>query len=228
MKRQARSPHRKKGVFLITAGPTVEPIDPVRFISNHSTGRMGYELAVAAIARNYKVIMIHGPMDFTLPRAIKSIRVSTAVEMRRRVLENFSKADYVVMAAAVCDFRAAYVSRRKIKKGREKTYWLKLARNPDILKELGAKKGRQVLVGYALETDRPLENARKKLRTKKLDFIVTNTIGDSSSPFGNGLTSVSLLARDGRYKRIRRSSKRAIASQLLDFITAYEERGKTK
>jgi phosphopantothenoylcysteine decarboxylase/phosphopantothenate--cysteine ligase len=214
--------HRKKGVFLIAAGPTVEPIDPVRYISNYSTGSMGYELALAALNRNYKVIFIHGPIDLTLPRTIKAIKVDTALEMRRRVLDNFKAADYVVMAAAVCDFRAASVASSKIKKDGKSDYWLKLNRNPDILKELGAKKGRQVLVGYSLETDSPLENAKKKLRTKKLDFIVANTISRSSKPFGSGLKSVTLLARDGRLKRIKDAPKREIASQLLDFITGYK------
>ncbi|MBN1871310.1 MAG: phosphopantothenoylcysteine decarboxylase [Candidatus Omnitrophica bacterium] len=218
----AKGPRAKK-VFLITAGPTVEPIDPVRYISNRSTGRMGYELALAAIKRNYKVILIHGPVSFKLHGAIMSIEVSTASEMRKRVLEHFSRADYVIMAAAVCDFRPARVSRRKIKKHGRKEYWLRLKQNSDILKELGARKERQVLVGYSLETEKPVENAMRKLRSKKLDFIVANVVGKRSNPFGDGPSNVLLLGKKGVLRRIKNARKRDIASQLSDFITGYKE-----
>ena len=209
---------KSKKTILITAGPTIEPIDPVRYISNYSTGRMGYEIAIVAKKRNYNVVLINGPTSLDAPKGIKSISVKTALDMRRKVLKFFRRADYVVMAAAVSDFRPAAVSKNKIKKISKKAFSLKLIRNPDILSELGRVKGRRILVGYSLETDKPIKNAEEKLKSKNLDIIVVNKIGKRCNPFGPGIKDIAIIDRRGEISAIRAASKRGIAEVLLDKI----------
>ncbi|MBU4377294.1 MAG: phosphopantothenoylcysteine decarboxylase [Candidatus Omnitrophica bacterium] len=204
--------------FLITAGPTIEPIDPVRYISNYSTGEMGYALAVAAKKRGNKVVLISGPTALKPPKGIKFIPVKTAFEMRRAVLRHFRGADCVIMTAAVADFRPADFSGEKLKKGTKKEYFLRLLRNPDILSELGKRKGSKVLVGYSLETDNHMENTRSKMKSKNLDLIVANKAGKLSSPFGKGKKDLTIISRKSGRTAFKAVSKEKISHILLDKI----------
>lgn len=214
-KEATKSPSKRKTI-LITAGPTIEPIDPIRYISNYSTGRMGFELARAAKKRNYNVILISGPTLLSPPKGVRFISIKTALDMRRAVLKFIKSADYVVMAAAISDYRPTIVSKKKIKKLSRKTFSLKLIRNPDILAELGKRKRGRILVGYSLETERPIKNAKKKLRSKDLDMIVVNKIGRRFNPFGPGAKDVAIIDRRGIIETLRDASKAKISSFLLD------------
>ena len=207
----------KKKTILITAGPTIEPIDPVRYISNYSTGVMGYEIAKVARKRGYKVMLISGPTSLKAPKGVRLISVKTAFEMRKAVFKFFGLADCVIMAAAVSDFHPVSFSKKKIKKLTKKKFSLKLKKTPDILLELGKKKGRRFLVGYSLETERPIENAKKKLASKNLDFIVVNKIGRKTSPFGTGQKDIAIIDRK-KTEVFRGVSKRGVARLLLDKI----------
>ncbi len=204
--------------FLITAGPTIEPIDPVRFISNYSTGEMGYTLAAAAKERGNKVILISGPTALKPPQGVKFVSVNTALEMRDAVLRHFCDADCVIMTAAVADFRPAHFSARKVKKWAKKEYSLRLLGNPDILSELGRKKGSKILVGYSLETDDHIENSRDKMKMKNLDIMVVNLINRRSSPFGGGKKNFVIISRTGGASALKAVSKQKISHILLDKI----------
>ena len=210
-------PARRKTI-LITAGSTVEPIDPIRYLSNYSTGKMGYELAKTAKRRGHKVVLISGPSSLRPPRGARFIPVKTAIDMKKAVSFFFKRADCVIMAAAVSDFRPASFRRSKIKKLSRKTFSLKLKKNPDILSGLARIKGRRILIGYSLETDRPIENAKKKLRSKKLDIIVVNKAARKSDPFGPGAKDIAIIDRKGDIKRVKSASKAKIAHMLLDII----------
>ena len=213
----SKNPSKKKTI-LITAGPTIEPIDPVRYLSNYSTGRMGFELARAAKGRNYEVILISGPTSLKPPEGVQFISIKTALDMRKEVFKFFKRADCVVMAAAVSDFRPASVSKKKIKKFSRETFSLKLKRNPDILSELARIKGQRILVGYSLETERPIENAKKKLKSKNLDIIVVNRPIKKSTPFGPGAKDIAIIDRKGHIKTLKSASKAKIARLLLNRI----------
>ncbi len=202
--------------ILITAGPTIEPLDPVRYLSNYSTGRMGYEIAKAAKKRGYKVILISGPTSIKPPEGIRFIPVRTAVEMKKAAFKFFKSADCAIMAAAVSDFRPAQFYRKKIKKLSKKALSLRLKRNPDILSGLGRIKGRRLLAGYSLETDSPVKNAKKKLISKNLDLIVANPVGRGFDPFGPGAKDIAIIDINGNALRLRNSSKAKIANILLD------------
>ncbi len=208
-------PSRKKTI-LITAGPTVEPIDPVRYLSNYSTGRMGYELAEAAKKRDHRVILISGPTSLKAPKGVQFVPVKTALDMRREAFKFLRGADCVIMAAAVSDFRPASFRKSKIKKFSKETLSLKLKRNPDILSELARIKGRRILAGYSLETDKPIKNAEKKAKSKSLDLIVVNRAGKKFHPFGPGAKNIAIIDRKGGIKRLKSASKARIANILLD------------
>lgn len=209
---------KPKKTILITAGPTIEFIDPIRYLSNYSTGRMGFELAKVAKKRNYKVILISGPTPLPIPKGVRFISIKTALDMRKEVFKFFKYTDCVVMAAAVSDFRPASFSEKKIKKLSKKTFSLKLKRNPDILASLGKKKDGRILVGYSLEAERPIENAKKKLKLKNLDIIVVNRIGKRLNPFGLGAKDIAIIDRKGNIQKLSGVSKAKIASYLLDRI----------
>jgi len=200
--------------ILITAGPTIEPLDPVRFLSNHSTGEMGFELARAAKRKNHHVILISGPTRLTSPRGIRFVRVNRALEMQRAVFRFFGRADCVIMAAAVADFRPASVSNTKIKK-KGGSLSVRLKRNPDILSALGEKKGKRVLIGFSLDTKGLLDSAKNKLKSKNLDIIVANKAGNDLDPFGSGSKDVFIIHKNGRVKAIKKASKRKIAGVIL-------------
>ncbi len=202
--------------ILITAGPTREHIDPVRFITNHSTGKMGFALAQRAVIRGAKVVLISGPTNLRPPSGLyKFEAVQTAQEMMDRVLENYSDADIVIKAAAVGDFKPKQVFAEKIKKTSDKLI-LELDRNPDILYELGQRKTHQILIGFAAETQHIEKYATDKLKDKNLDFIVANNITQEGAGFGSDTNIVKIFYRDGRIEELPSMLKRDVADLILD------------
>jgi len=206
----------KRPLVLVTAGPTREHIDPVRFISNHSTGAFGYEIAGEAIKRKCRVVLISGPTFLKPPKGAKFIRVESALDMSRAVKKESALADYIFMAAAVSDWRPEGYFGKKIKrKGGSGSRAIKLVENPDILKELGSDK-RYCLVGFALETEALAANALRKLREKNLDIIVANRLRKGKGPFGPGKTDILLIDRLGGHKAYAGMAKRELAKIILD------------
>lgn len=195
--------------ILVTAGPTREYLDDVRFLSNPSTGRMGYACAEVAAREGHQVTLVSGPVDLPSPRGVKVLRVVTALEMHRAAMKAYASADAVIAVAAVCDYRPDRRHPGKMKKGAA-TVTLKLRRNPDILAEMGRKKGSRVLIGFALEVQEPRAHAADKLRRKNLDAIVLN----SPSTFGRGAADATLITADGIAVR-RAIGKRALAERLV-------------
>ena len=203
--------------ILITAGPTQEPIDPVRYISNRSSGRMGYALAEAAAARGANVVLISGPVHLTAPRGVRRIPVRTAEEMRTQVFENLASASIIVKCAAVSDFRVSRIAEQKIKKTSARVS-LELDPTPDILSELGRKKGDRLLIGFAAETENLEPEARRKLETKNCDMVVANLVGGATSGFESERNEVLLVLRTGESVPVPSASKRDIAERILDQI----------
>jgi len=202
---------------LVTAGPTEEPIDPVRFISNRSSGKMGYAVAAAAAMRGARVTLVSGPVSLRTPRNVTRVDVRTAREMAAAVTAEFPSADLLVMAAAVADFAPVRASARKIKREESagKGLVLELAENPDILKTVGAAKGGQVIVGFALETENGEANARRKLAAKNLDMIVLNNPLDEGAAFGGDTNVVTIISAAGGAERLPRMAKIDVAHALL-------------
>lgn len=200
---------------LLTAGPTQEPLDPVRFISNRSSGRMGYALAEAAAVRGARVILISGPVHIPPPRGVEVIHVRTAREMRDKVFENLAPATIVIKSAAVADFHLAKVSDQKIKKTAARIS-LELDPTPDILAELGRKKGDRLLIGFAAETQNLQQEARRKLESKNCDMVVGNLVGGSETGFESEHNEVLLVTRTGETLPLAKASKRDIADQIFD------------
>jgi phosphopantothenoylcysteine decarboxylase/phosphopantothenate--cysteine ligase len=204
---------------LVTAGPTVEDIDPVRYVSNRSSGRMGYRLAEAARDRGAKVVLVSGPTSLEAPHGVDVVSVRSAEEMQRAVADRAAAANVVIAAAAVSDYRPSSASRSKIKKG-EGPVRLELVRTPDILAGLGQAKGARVLVGFAAETEDLVANARKKLEAKSLDLVVANDVTAAGAGFGGDTNAVVLLRRDGSRVDVPLSSKREVAERILDEVVA--------
>ncbi len=205
--------------ILITAGPTREPIDKVRFISNPSTGRMGYEIAHAALARGHRVTLISGPTSILPPKGAEFVLAETAIKMRDKVRRFFRHCDCLIMAAAVSDFRPQRLGREKIKKEEHKqSFALKLTKNPDILLEAGRKKGKRILVGFALETAGLVKNAKEKLKKKNLDLIVANQLNQKNLPFGDGGVKATLISREGKMENFTFLAKSKLAIKLLKKI----------
>lgn len=202
--------------IIVAAGPTREKIDPVRFISNYSTGTFGYEIARQARRRGWTVTLISGPTALKTPAGVKIVRVESALEMRSAVLKELPAAECVIMAAAVSDWRAK-AAKRKIKRG-SGSVALKLIENPDILKEAARGKGDRVLVGFALETENLTDNAIKKLVDKDLDIIVANRTGGGNDAFGNILTDVCIIDRSGNKECFKRKTKKMLAGKILDKV----------
>ncbi|MCU1234400.1 MAG: Phosphopantothenoylcysteine decarboxylase / Phosphopantothenate-cysteine ligase [Candidatus Solibacter sp.] len=202
---------------LITAGPTQEPLDPVRYISNRSSGKMGYALADAAATRGARVILISGPVHLAPPRGVEVIPVRTAVEMRTAVMEHLPAAGIVIKAAAVADFHLAKVPDQKVKKTAARVS-LELDPTPDILAELGRKKGDFLLIGFAAETQNLAQEARRKLESKNCDMVVGNLVGGSDLGFETDDNEVVLISRQGDPIALPRASKRAIADRIFDEI----------
>jgi len=209
----------KGKTVLITAGPTCEPIDPVRFISNPSSGKMGYAIARAAKMRGGDVVLISGPTGIPVPSGIRFISVSSAADMRREVLKEFKNSDISIMAAAVSDFSPLRYSDKKIKKGEKKTITLELKKNPDILSEITSSiVNRQssivnpIVVGFALETEDMIKNAKKKLKEKNLDLIVANHVNGFGSDFNKAI----IIDRKNNVEDIPLISKEELAEIILD------------
>ena len=203
---------------LVTAGPTREPIDPVRFLSNRSSGKMGYALAEAARLRGATVTLVSGPTALAAPGGLELICVETAAQMRDAVLAHAPAADLVLAAAAVSDYRPAEYAAQKAKKG-PKAPALALAANDDILARLGREKRTgQTLVGFAAETEDLIDHARRKLETKNLDWIVANDVSAEGAGFDGDTNIVTLLARDGRELALPLLTKREVAERILDAV----------
>lgn len=206
--------------LLVTAGPTVEPIDPVRFISNHSSGRMGYAIAGELAARGAEVTLVSGPVALATPAGVRRVDVGTAAEMYDAATEAFAGADGAVMCAAVADYTPACPSDSKIKKG-DGEMGIALCRTRDIAAELGRAKGDRLLVGFALETDNEEENARRKLDSKNLDLIVLNSLRDAGAGFGVDTNKVTIIGRDGGAERLPLASKTEVAATICDRIERF-------
>ena len=203
--------------FLITAGPTYEAIDPVRFIGNHSSGKMGFSLAEEAVKRGAKVILISGPTSQkTSNKNIEIHRVTSAKEMYDEVFKYYEKVDIAIASAAVADYAPKIVAKEKIKKSEEE-FTIELVKNPDILKTMGEKKKHQFLVGFALETQNEEENAKSKLQKKNLDMIVLNSLRDEGAGFQKDTNKVKILTHSEQ-KEFSLKSKDEVAKDILDFV----------
>ena len=212
--------------ILITAGPTHEPLDPVRFLGNRSSGKMGYALAATASRRGADVTLVSGPVNLDIPPGVKTIQVKSAREMQHEVLNCFNDADIVIKAAAVSDFRPEIEADQKIKKSDSATS-LKLTPNPDILFELGqlrkTRKKPLVLVGFAAESDNHLEEGRRKLKEKNLDLLAINDIMAVDSGFEVDTNRVTLLSRNGSEKELPLLSKEETAMRILDQVVKLQQ-----
>ena len=200
---------------LVTAGPTEEPLDPVRFISNRSSGKMGYALAEAAAARGARVILISGPVRLGEPPGITLVPVRTANQMRAAVMEHFEQASIIVKAAAVADYHLASVPPGKIKKTAARIS-LELDPTPDILAEVGRNKGGRLLIGFAAETENLVEEARRKLESKNCDMVVANLVGREGTGFETDRNEVVLVLKTGETVPLPAASKREIADRIFD------------
>jgi phosphopantothenoylcysteine decarboxylase/phosphopantothenate--cysteine ligase len=207
-----------KGVkVLVTAGGTREPLDPVRYIGNRSSGKMGYALADAAARRGASVTLISGAVNIKPPPYVTLIKTETALQMKDAVLEHYPNADIVIKAAAVADYRPAEISGQKIKKDGDQIT-ITLVKNPDILKELGEKKDQQILVGFAAETEKLLENAQTKLKNKNLDLVVANDVTAVGAGFDADTNIVKLIYPSGVVEELKQMTKQDLAEIILDKI----------
>ena len=202
---------------LITAGPTIAPIDPVRYITNKSTGKMGYAIAQEAKERGAEVTLVSGPTNLPKIADINFISVKTNGEMKEAVLRYYDFADIVIKSAAVADYKPKEYSNEKIKKG-EGDLELTLARDSDILKILGERKKEQILVGFAAESNNILNNAEKKLKNKNLDFIVANDITSNDTGFASEDNKVTILSKEGKVINLDKMSKKQVATNIFDMI----------
>ena len=205
--------------LLITAGPSREPLDPVRYISNRSSGKMGYALARAAVRRGAEVTLISGPTALEPPAGARLISVTTAAEMRDAVIKEFAQCTAIVMTAAVADYRPTMVADQKMKRGKGPVE-LRLEPNPDILKELSDKKNGKLLVGFAAETEELTANAEKKLREKNLDMIIANNVTEAGSGFDGDTNIATILDRTGAKRSLPLMSKDELADCIYDHFLA--------
>ena len=219
LSRLARKRDLADQTVLVTAGPTIEDIDPVRYVSNRSSGAMGYRLAEAARDRGARVVLVSGPTALSAPHGVTLVAVRSAEEMQRAVAAHAGAASVVIAAAAVSDYRPAQASGSKLKKT-DGPMPLELVRTPDILKGLGEAKGGRLLVGFAAETEDLVANARRKLEAKNLDLIVANDVTAPGAGFGTPTNTVVLLRRDGRRRDVALATKREVAEQILDEVVA--------
>jgi phosphopantothenoylcysteine decarboxylase/phosphopantothenate--cysteine ligase len=205
--------------LLISAGPTQEHLDPVRFISNHSSGKMGLAIAVEAAKRGAEVTFVHGPLSVKIPTFLKCHAVVSAEEMYQACLKYAPKADVIIMSAAVADYSPVLASDQKIKKQSD-LLTIEFKKTRDILKSLGEKKTKkQVLVGFALETQNEKKNAEKKLVEKKLDLIVLNSLQDKGATFNSDSNKITLIGKDKKSKDFPLKNKREVARDLLNYIS---------
>lgn len=210
--------------IVVTAGPSREPLDPVRYISNRSSGKMGYAMARAALRRGAAVVLVSGPTGLEPPAGARLIPVTTAAEMRAATLKEFADCTTLIMAAAVADYYPVQTAKKKIKRG-VGPLELRLEPNPDILKELGATKNGRFLVGFAAETEDLTANAKKKLADKNLDMIVANDVTREGSGFDGDTNIAVILDRSGAARSLPLMSKDELADRILDQILALKGRG---
>ena len=214
--------------IVVTAGPTREALDPVRYLTNHSSGKMGYAIARQAASRGANVVLISGPSNQTVPGGVQFVPVTSAQDMFAAVQRHYADADAVIKAAAVADYRPKTVAAQKIKKT-DGDFVLELERNPDILAWLGAHKTGQILVGFAAETNDVQQNALGKLQRKHLDFIAANDVTDPDSGFGKDTNRLTLYGTDGSVTALPVLSKEAAADRLLDqVLQLYQTKKKRK
>jgi phosphopantothenoylcysteine decarboxylase/phosphopantothenate--cysteine ligase len=211
---------------VVTAGPTREAIDPVRFISNRSSGKMGYAIAEAAFAKKHEVTLISGPASIATPRGVKNVSITTSDELHDAVHRAVRECDVLVMCAAVADYKPAAISARKMKK-RKTSFALKLVPTRDILVSL-PKRRRYLVVGFAAETHDLTINAQKKLRAKNCDAIVANDVSGSEAGMESDENEVTIFFRNGESKKISRASKKIIARELVKIIAKMWEKSLTK
>ncbi|MFZ1036445.1 MAG: bifunctional phosphopantothenoylcysteine decarboxylase/phosphopantothenate--cysteine ligase CoaBC [Smithella sp.] len=212
------TPKDFKGVkILITAGPTEEPLDPVRFITNLSSGKMGYALALVAHRRGAEVMLITGPATLPLPPVETIIKVRTAKQMHKAVMDNYKKAKIIIKAAAVADYCPKVMAAEKIKKDK-KTLSLELERNPDIIAEIGKNKGKRVLVGFAMETQNLLANAEEKLKEKNMDLIVANDLKKEGAGFRTDTNIITIIDRTGKSESFGKMTKIEAAGEILNRV----------
>src|SRR5271165_759925 len=202
---------------LITAGPTQEPLDPVRFVSNRSSGKMGYAIADAAAARGAHVILVSGPVSLAPPLGVEVVRVRTAQEMRTAVMEHLGPSTIIIKAAAVADYHLTKVPQHKMKKTAARLS-LEMDPTPDILAEVGQKKGDRLLIGFAAETDHLGEEARRKMETKNCDMVVANFVGQESTGFESDLNEVTMVTLGRETIHAGPAEKSAIAELILDQV----------
>jgi len=202
--------------IIVTAGPTLEPIDPVRFISNRSTGYMGYKIAELASRRRHNVTLISGPTRLKPPKVKKFISIETAEELLNSLKKEIKKADCLIMCAAVSDFRAKEPARKKIKRNKDMS--LMLVPNKDLLKELADEKKGKLFIGFSLETEGLVKNSEKKLKNKNLDIVVANRLTKSHNPFGDNKLDVCIIGSSGQKITLYNKYKLYIAHVLLDKI----------
>lgn len=203
---------------LVTAAGTREPIDPVRFVGNRSSGKMGYAIAQAAAERGADVLLVTGPSALAVPPNVKACKVETTAEMLDACLKAYDSVDIVIKAAAVADYRPHDVADQKIKKKTDDALTVVMDKNPDILKELGSRKKHQILVGFAAETQNLLENAREKVVKKNLDMIVANDVTAAGAGFNADTNIVKFLFPDGKVCSLKQMPKTEVAAKLLDTV----------
>ena len=210
----------KGKIALVTAGPTYENIDPVRFIGNYSSGKMGFAIAERLAEKGAQVTLVSGPSSLSpIHPNIKIIRVTSALEMKAACEAVFTSTHYTIMAAAVADYRPENSSDQKIKREKKGEFSINLIPNPDIIKALGIKKSKdQFLLGFALETNNALENAKKKIDSKNLDAIVLNSLEDEGAGFGVDTNKISIIDSDNKITRFELKSKSDVALDIVDFI----------
>jgi phosphopantothenoylcysteine decarboxylase / phosphopantothenate---cysteine ligase len=213
--------------FLVTAGPTREPIDPVRYLSNRSSGKMGYAIAEAAIDAGHDVTLISGPVEIAPPARARLISITTSDEMFEAVHRHARDCDVLVMCAAVADYKPARISRQKIKKDRGGLD-LELIPTRDVLMSLPERDRSFVVIGFAAETENLEENAQNKLRQKNCDAVVANPIGDANSGMESDENEVTIFFRDGQTQRISRAPKKIIARELVKIFENMREKCLTK
>jgi phosphopantothenoylcysteine decarboxylase/phosphopantothenate--cysteine ligase len=204
---------------LVSAGPTYEAIDPVRFIGNRSSGKMGYAIAEELSRQGAEVVLVSGPTALSHPLGVKVVKVESAAEMKAACMDNYAKMDVVVMAAAVADFKPAQSAEQKIKK-KNSELDLSLVPTEDILKAMGEKKTTQFLVGFALESENELSNAKDKLSRKNLDMIVMNSIRDNGAGFNHDTNQITVINSKGQEKTFPLKSKKDVAKDLIEIIVS--------
>ncbi|HEY8183619.1 MAG TPA: bifunctional phosphopantothenoylcysteine decarboxylase/phosphopantothenate--cysteine ligase CoaBC [Thermoanaerobaculia bacterium] len=204
--------------ILVTAGPTREAIDPVRFLSNRSSGKMGYAIAEAAKRRGAKVTLVSGPTSLVPPTGVHITQVTTAAQMHEAVMRNLAGQQIVIKAAAVADFAPASSASQKIKKGESDAMTLTLQKSPDILASVAAASPRPFIVAFAAETESLENNAREKLQSKKADLIVANDVSDASIGFDSDQNEVLVISHDGTTTKIAKAAKIAVANRILDLV----------